>query len=146
VEISCYGEECDGLVKEIARRLRTDVLFWTRQLLFKLDPAQANSVQAQSHGDSVGYALLMETDTRHTAETLASSIDTKSLRRLSGEQIASAVVRVFSLEGSATYHNMTPRDADQATIDNRTHDGALEGDRTSEPAYFGLSPKSYVDF
>jgi hypothetical protein len=132
-------------VREIARRLRTDVLFWTRQLLFKLDPAQDDTIPAQRpEEDGARYALLMETDTRHTAETLASSVDTESLRRLSGQHIASALVRVFTLEGSATYHDMTPREADEASIDNRTYDGALEGDRASEPTYFGLSPKSYV--
>jgi hypothetical protein len=143
VEIVYYGKD-DGPVREIAHRLRTDVLFWTRQLLFELDPAQAESAQAQRPEDGARYALLMETDTRHTAETLASSVDTDSLRRLSGRNIASALVRVFTLEGSATYHDMTPRDADEVCIDNRTHDGALEGNRASEPTYFGLSPKSYV--
>jgi hypothetical protein len=143
VEIIYYGKD-DGPVREIARRLRTDVLFWTRQLLFELDPAQAETAQAQRPEDGARYALLMETDTRHTAETLASSVDTDSLRRLSGQNIASALVRVFTLEGSATYHDMTPRDAGEACIDNRTHDGVLEGDRASEPTYFGLSPESYV--
>lgn len=86
----------------------------------------------------------MEVDTRHTAETLASSVNTDSLRKLSGERLASALVRIFSLEGSATYHDMTPQDADVLAIDNRTHSEFVDKDKTPEPEYFGLSPNSYV--
>lgn len=86
---------------------------------------------------------------RHTAETLAASLDTGALRQLSGEQVASALVRIFSLEGSAKYHDMTPRDEMEFPIDNRTHDQVIARDKepeSSEPTYFGLSPASYVHY
>lgn len=124
---------------EIANRLRNDVLFWTRQLLFEVDPAQSQNPQ-----EAARYALLMEADTRHTAESLASSVDTESLRRLSGQHVASALVRVFSLEGSATYHDMTPQDVGDALIDNRTHDQVIDKSPPVEDTYFGMSPSSYV--
>jgi len=113
--------------------------YWTRQLLFESDPAQEQGSQ-----DGARYALLMEVDTRHTAETLASSLNTDSLRKLSNQRLASALVRIFSLDGSATYHNMTPQDGDDLAIDNRTHSEVIDNNKTPEPEYFGLSPKSYV--
>lgn len=91
---------------------------------------------------------MTEFDTRHTAETLASSLNTDSLRKLSGERLASALVRIFTLEGSALYHDMTPQDVDEHTIDNRTHsqvhDKSEKTSETEEPTYFGLKPCSYV--
>lgn len=84
---------------------------------------------------------------RHTAETLAASLDTEALRQLSGEQVASALVRIFSLEGSAKYHDVTPPDEKEFPIDNRTQDQVLAGDKnteSTEPTYFGLSPAAYV--
>jgi hypothetical protein len=126
-------------VNEVAQQLRSDVPFWTRQLLFELDPAQAQEPQ-----DGARYALMMEVDTRHTAETLASSVNTDSLRKLSGERLASALVRIFSLDGSATYHDLTPQDADVLAIDNRTHSQVLHNNKTPEPEYFGLSSSAYV--
>ena len=129
----------DVAVNEIAQRLRSDLSFWTRQLLFEYDPAQAHGSQ-----NGARYALLMEVDTRHTAETLASSLDTDSLRKLSNQRLAFALVRIFTLDGSATYHNMTPQDVEEHAIDNRTHGEAVDNNKTPEPEYFGLSPKSYV--
>lgn len=122
--------------------MRSDVQFWTRQLLFEYDPAQENK-----KANEVNFALMMEVDMRHTADTLAASLDTGALRQLSGEQVASALVRIFSLEGSAKYHNMTPQDQMEFPIDNRTHNQILAGDKESEstePTYFGISPASYV--
>lgn len=124
---------------DVAQRLRSDLPFWTRQLLFESDPAQAQVPQ-----DGARYALLMEVDTRHTAETLSSSLNTESLRQLSGGYVASALVRIFSLDGSATYHDMTPQDVDEFPIDNRTFNEVIDNNQTPEPEYFGLSPNSYV--
>lgn len=124
---------------DIAQQLRSQLTFWTRQLLFESDPAQAQEPQ---HG--LKYVLLMEVDTRHTAETLASGLNIDLLRKLSGERLASALVRIFSLDGSATYHDMTPQDADVLAIDNRTHDEVHSNDKTPEPEYFGLKPSAYV--
>jgi hypothetical protein len=138
IDIEC-STKSDAAVKDVARKLRADVLFWTRQLLFESDPAQAQDLQ-----NGTIYAVVMEVDTRHTAKTLLSSVDTKALRQLSGEHITSALVRIFSLEGSARYHDVTPKDAKEAPIDNRTYDDALDGNRSSEPAYFGLSPNAWV--
>ena len=88
---------------------------------------------------------MMEVDTRHTAETLASSVKTDALRKLSGERFASALVRILSLEGSATYHNMTPRDVYKIAIDNRTYSEILDdNEKAQEPSYFGVKPSSYV--
>jgi hypothetical protein len=126
-------------VNDIAQRLRSDLSFWTRQLLFESDPAQTREPR-----EGAKYALLMEVDTRHTAETLASNLNTDSLRQLSGERLASALVRIFSLEGSATYHDMTPQDADECAIDNRTHSEIHDRSTTPEDTYFGLSPSAYV--
>ena len=126
-------------MNDIAQRLRSDLSFWTRQLLFESDPAQT-----QEPREGAKYALLMEVDTRHTAETLASNLNTDSLRQLSGERLASALVRIFSLEGSATYHDMTPQDVDEGAIDNRTHSEIHEKSTTPEDTYFGLSPSAYV--
>lgn len=67
-----------------------------------------------------------------------------ALRKLSDERLASALVRIFSLEGSATYHNMTPQDAVDLVVDNHTHREAVDDNKTPEPEYFGLSPNSYV--
>jgi hypothetical protein len=114
-------------VNEVAQQLRSDVPFWTRQLLFELDPAQAQEPQDG-----------------HTAEMLASSVNTDSLRKLSGERLASALVRIFSLDGSATYHDLTPQDADVLAIDNRTHSQVLHNNKIPEPEYFGLSSSAYV--
>lgn len=125
---------------DIAARLRSDIAFWTRQLLFESDPAHS-----QEPRDGPRYVLSIEVDIRHTAETLAASVNTDSLRRLSGERLASALVRIFSLDGSATYHDMTPQDADVLAIDNRTHSQVVDkGDKAFEPSYFGLSPSTYV--
>lgn len=91
---------------------------------------------------------MLEVDARHTAETLASNLNTESLRDLSGPYIYQALVRIFSLEGSATYHNATPVDPDELLIDNRTHSQAvLEDSGQAQPeleTYFGLRPESYV--
>jgi hypothetical protein len=107
-------------VNEVAQRLRCELAFWTRQLFFEVDPAHA---QLSRHG--ARYALMMEVDLRHTAETLASSVNTDALRKLSGERLASALVRISSLDGSATYHDLTPQDADMLATDNRTHSQVL---------------------
>lgn len=139
IEIKVSNTNSDAALNEIAQRLRTDVSFWTRQLLFQSDPAQE-----QTPRDGTEYALLMEADTRHTAETLASSVDIASLRQISGGDVTSALVRVFSLEGSATFHDMTPQDADKLPIDIRTHDETIDNDNPPEPEYFGLSPNAYV--
>ncbi|GAB7322369.1 hypothetical protein MBLNU13_g03328t1 [Cladosporium sp. NU13] len=138
IEIDC-STNSDAAVIEIAQQLRSDLHFWNRQLFFEADPAQAQEPQT-----GVKYVLLMEVDTRHTAETLASSLNTDSLRKLSGERLASALVRIFTLEGSALYHDMTPQDIDEHTIDNRTHSQVLDNDQTPEPKYFGLPATSYV--
>ena len=125
---------------DIAQQLRSDITFWTRQLLFESDPAQS-----QEPRDGPRYVLLTDVDNRHTAETLASSLNTDSLRRVSGERLASALVRIFSLDGSAAYHNMTPQDTDELAIDNRTHSQMVDKeDKASEHSYFGLSPSAYV--
>ena len=126
-------------MNDIAQRLRSDLTNWTRQLLFESDPAQTREPR-----NGAKYALLMEVDTRHTAETLASSVNTDALRELSGERLASALVRIFSLDGSATYHDMTPQEVDELAIDNRTHSQIHDKDKTPEPEYFGLSPSAYV--
>ena len=138
VEIDCSRKSA-AAVNEIAQRLRSDLTNWTRQLLFESDPAQTRGPL-----EGAKYALLMEVDTRHTAETLASSLDTDSLRKLSNQRLASALVRIFTLDGSATYHNMTPQDVEENAIDNRTHGEAVDNNKTPEPEYFGLSPQSYV--
>jgi len=139
IEIDC-STDSDAAVIDIAQQLRSDITFWTRQLLFESDPAQSLEPR-----DGPRYVLLMEVDTRHTAETLASSLNTDSLRKLSGERLASALVRIFSLDGSATYHDMTPQDADVLAIDNRTHSQVVgKEDKASESSYFGLSPSAYV--
>lgn len=133
-------------MKKIAQRLRNDLQFWTRQILFEYDPAQASN----KNQDGVKFALMMELDMRHTAETLAANLDIEALRQLSGEGMVSALVRVFSLEGSAKYHNMTPLAETELPIDNRTHDQVLAADKKVESpdptefTYFGLSPASYV--
>ena len=124
---------------DIAQQLRSDITFWTRQLLFESDPAQSQKPQ-----DGPRYVLLIEVDYRHTAETLASSLNTDSLRKISGERLASALVRIFSLEGSATWHDMTPQDADECAVDNRTHSQVLDNNKTPEPTYFGMPATAYV--
>lgn len=91
---------------------------------------------------------MLEVDTRHTAETLASNLNAESMRNLSGPNIEQALIRIFSLTGSATYHDMTPVDPAELPIDNRTHNQAvLEDSGQVEPeseTYFGLRPESYV--
>jgi hypothetical protein len=138
VEIDCSRKSA-AAVNEIAQRLRSDLTNWTRQLLFESDPAQTRGPL-----EGAKYALLMEVDTRHTAETLAASLNTDSLRKLSGERLASALVRIFSLDGSATYHDMMPQDGDQCAVDNRTHSQVLDNNQTPEPAYFGMPATAYV--
>lgn len=130
-------------MRDIALKLRTEVLFWTRQLLFESDPAQSSTPS-----DGSKYVLMLEVDTRHTADTLASKLNVQSLRDLSGPHIEQALIRIFSLEGSATYHDMTPVDPADLPIDNRTHSQAVREDSGQiEPeteTYFGLRPESYV--
>ena len=142
VEIDC-STKSDVAVNDIAQQLRSDLPFWTRQLLFESDPAHAQAARGPKDGPR--YALLMEVDTRLTAETLASSLNTDSLRKISGERLASALVRIFSLEGSATYHDMAPQDVVGSAVDNRTHSEIVDDKpKTPEPTYFGISPSSYV--
>lgn len=130
-------------MREIALKLRTELLFWTRQLLFESDPAQSDVPS-----DGTKYIFMLEVDARHSAETLASNFGTESLRDLSGPHVEQALVRIFSLMGSATYHDMTPVDPAELPIDNRTHSQAvLEDSGQAEPEvepYFGLRPESYV--
>jgi hypothetical protein len=127
----------------MARKLRTDLVYWTRQLLFQSDPVQTPSVQ------SFEYVLVMEFDAHHTAETIASSLDTRALRHAAEMHAASCLVRILSLEGSATYHNVTPCVPVELPIDNRTHREAVGGrkrldSKSPEPTYFGIKPSQYV--
>jgi hypothetical protein len=91
----------------------------------------------------------MEFDTRHTAETLASSLDTGSLRHATDALAASCLVRILSLEGSATYENITPCVPEELTVDKRTHREAVNDSKSpeskpQEPSYFGIAPDRYV--
>ena len=143
VEIRCNTKP-DALVEDLARSLRTDLTHWTRQLLFQSDP-----VQTPQSARNLGYVLIMEFDARHTAESIASSIDTASLHRASETHAASSFVRILTLEGSATYHNATPCVPVELAIDNRTHREVVgESDRPDsnslEPSYFGIKPHQYV--
>jgi hypothetical protein len=127
----------------MARKLRTDLVHWTRQLLFQSDPVQHPSVQ------NFEYVLILEFDSLHTAETIASSLDTRSLRHASEMHAASCLVRILSLEGSATYHNATPCVPEELSIDNRTHqevfsDGKPPDSKPSDDTYFGIKPGRYV--
>jgi hypothetical protein len=127
----------------MARKLRTDLVHWTRQLLFQSDPVQNPSAQ------NWDYVLTMEFDTRHTAETVASSVDTMSLRHAAEMHAASCLVRILSSQGSATYHNATPCVPVELPIDNRTHreavgDGKPPDSELQEPSYFGIKPNQYV--
>lgn len=146
VEISC-STKSDTAAKKFAKQLRDDLQFWTRQLLFESDPAH---IQASKSKSGFTFALLMEFDMRHTAETLATNLDTEALRQLPSEQVTSALMRVSTLEGSAKFHDMTPLAGTEPTIDNRTYGQVLaeeEKSECTEPAektYFGLPSTSYV--
>lgn len=89
--------------------------------------------------------MMQEFDARHTAGTIAANVDSSALRRLSDEYVTDAVVRIFSLAGSATYHNVTPVEPEALKIDNHTH-----AEKFAKPAppdeelYFGLRPEQYV--
>lgn len=129
--------DSDALLRDIAWKLRTNLVYWTRQLLFQSDPVQHPSAPY------FAYVLIMEFDTRHTAETIASSLDMGSLRHATDLHAASCLVRILSLEGSATYHNITPYIPAELPIDKRTHNEAVNG-RPPEPPYFGLAPHKFV--
>jgi hypothetical protein len=144
VEISCH-KESDAIVGDIARTLRKGLINWTRQLLFQSDPVQNRSAR------NFEYVLITEFDARHTAETIASGLDIESLCYVAEMHAASCLVRILSLEGSATYHNVTPRvPAALLPIDNRTHREAVsdkEPQDTKPPeesSYFGIKPNQYV--
>jgi len=93
----------------------------------------------------------MEFDARHTAETIASSLDAGSLGRVAQMYAALCLVRILSLEGSATYHNVTPCvPAAELPIDNRTHREVVNDSKPvdskspEESTYFGIKPNQYV--
>jgi hypothetical protein len=118
-------------------------MYWSRQLLFQSDPVRNPPAR------NFYYVLTMEFDTRHTAETVASSVDTMALRHAAETHAASCLVRILSLVGSATYHNATPCVPVELPIDNRTHreavgDGKPTDDQPPEPTYFGIKPNQYV--
>jgi hypothetical protein len=132
------------IVGDIARTLRKGLINWTRQLVFLSDPVQNQSAR------DFEYVLIMEFDARHTAETIASSLDTSSLCYVAEMHAASCLVRILSLEGSATYHNVTPCvPAALLPIDNRTHrevvsDSKPQDGKSPEASYFGIKPNQYV--
>jgi hypothetical protein len=143
VEIRC-NTESDAVVRDMARSLRTGLTHWTRQLLFESDPVQKH--QSAQNSD---YVVIMEFDSRHTAETIASSLDTVPLQPALETHAASYLVRILSLEGSATYHKATPCVPVELPIDNRTHrevvsDRKRPDSKLSEPSYFGIKPNQYV--
>lgn len=87
-------------------------------------------------------------DTRHSAETLASSLDHQPLCNLpeAYTHVTSVCVRIFTLEGSATYDRIKSQEPEDLPIDNRTHCQAVDNKKPLPPDYFGLSAKSYVHF
>lgn len=128
----------------MARSLKTGLAHWTRQFLFQSDP-----VQNHQSARSFDYVLIMEFDARHTAETIASSLDAAPLQAASQTYAASYLVRILSLEGSATYYNVTPYVPVELSIDNRTHrevvsDRKRPDSRPPEHSYFGIKPNQYV--
>jgi hypothetical protein len=143
VEIRC-NTESDAIFRDTARLLRTNLTHWTRQLLFQSDPVQNH--QSARNSD---YVVIMEFDSRHTAESIASSLDTVPLHHASETHAASYLVRILSLEGSATYHKATPCVPVELRIDNRTHrevfsDRKRPDSKLPEPSYFGIKPNQYV--
>lgn len=139
VEISCSANS-DAAISKISRRLRHWLQFWTRQLHFEPDPATMKLPEG-----TVSYVLVQEFDTRHTAESIAASLDNESLRQLLDKHSAQALVRICSMEGSATYHNATPQDQSELVTDLRTH-AEVVGEHGPKEPYWSISPSSYVDF
>jgi len=118
--------------------LRTRCTYWTRQILFQSDPVQYHPARVFE------YALITEFDTRHTADTIAAQLDTQSLSDVSDSRIDSSTIRILSLEGSAAYHNITPRDPADLTVDKITPGEVISGDKPSGPPYFGVPRHRYV--
>jgi hypothetical protein len=137
ITIYC-GTHSDKTVLKFAQSLQNDFSSWRRQLLFSLDPANFESLH-----EGVGYILMQEFDSSHTAESLAANVDIASLRWLLGDITAEATVRILSLDGSATHHNMTPNGLADLKIDNRTYAETVS-DGTQRETYFGLRPEPYV--
>lgn len=130
---------------EVAQKLRSDVAYWTRQLVFQSHVAESEQLKS---AQQLRYVLITEIDTRHSAETLASSLDHQSLCNLpeAFKHVASVCIRIFTLEGSATYDRINSQEPEDLPIDNRTHREAVDSNRPLSPDYFGLSAKSYVHF
>ena len=128
-------------MRDIAWKLRTDLTYWTRLIIFESDPVQFHPARIFEH------VLVMEFDTRHTADTLASALDTESLRRISDNRVAFSLIRILSLEGSATYHKITPQDPAQLVVDKRTSGEAFTAVKNMRPPeipYHGLRRDKYV--
>lgn len=128
---------------EVAQKLRSDLAYWTRQLVFQSHVAEAEQLNP---AQKVKYVLITETDTRQSAETLASNLDHQSLSSLpeTCKHVASVCVRIFTLEGSATFDRIESREPEDFPIDNRTHREAVDNKRPLSPDFFGLSSNSYV--
>ncbi|KAM0717978.1 hypothetical protein Q7P37_006310 [Cladosporium fusiforme] len=139
MEISCNANSAT-VVGNMSRKLRHDMRLWTRQLCFELD--RATSKLPEGTGS---YVIMQEFDTRHTAASLATSLDNESLRQLLDKHTAQALIRICSMEGSATYHNATPQDPNQLVTDMRTH-AEVVGEHSPKQPYWSISPSSYVDF
>jgi len=85
--------------------------------------------------------------TRHTADTLASALDTESLRRVLDNCVDFSLIRILSLEGSATYHKITPQDPAELVVDKHTPGEAftaVKDMRPPETPYFGLRRDQHV--
>lgn len=131
----------DAVVEQIASRLRQSLPSSSRQLLFISDPAQSYA----PHRGVGKHVLMQEFDARHSASMIAANVDSTALRKLSDEYVTDAVVRIFSLVGSATYHNVTPSDPDGLKIDNHTHaEKFAKPEAADGELYFGLRPEQYV--
>ena len=88
--------------------------------------------------------LMQEFDARHTAKNIASTHAYASLMRFLHENSKGAVVRIFSLVGSSTYHDVTPMEPDELKIDNHTHAEKFRPKLEEKESYFGLRPEQYI--